>query len=118
MQIQINTDDGVRGSEDFTQRLAEEIQRALGRFSDQITRIEVHLGDANSPKKGGDNDMRCAMEARPTGQKPVAVTHHAATPHEAAQGATRKLRALLDTQLGKRTEVKGAPTIRDGALDL
>jgi len=53
------------------------------------------------------------MEARPTNQKPVAVTHEAATVDEACAGAAKKLRSLLDTQFGKQNDVKGAASIRD-----
>jgi hypothetical protein len=115
MQIQVNTDDNIHGRESLVAKVEAEVEQVLGRFAQHITRIEVHLSDENAAKPGS-SDKRCMMEARPTGQKPVAVTHEAATLAEAYGGATRKLRALLNTQLGKLNETKGAESIRDNDL--
>jgi ribosome-associated translation inhibitor RaiA len=69
----------------------------LGRFSDRITRVEVHLSDQNSDKSGQD-DKRCRMEARLEGRNPTAVTHQAASLGDAVDGAADKLkRALAST---------------------
>lgn len=81
-------------------------------FSDHLTRIEVHISDENAGKSG-QRDKRCMMEARPAHQKPVAVTHEAATVDEACAGAAKKLRSLLETHFGKLHDVKGAASIRD-----
>ncbi|WP_206930972.1 ribosomal subunit interface protein [Roseococcus thiosulfatophilus] len=115
MQIQVNTDYNIAGRETLVARVQEDVEQGLSRFAQQVTRIEVHLSDENAAKPG-DNDKRCLMEARPSGQKPVAVTHMAATLPEAWAGAIKKLRALLDTQLGKLNEKKGAESIRDNEL--
>jgi len=115
MHIQVNTDDNIHGRESLAAKVEAEVQQVLGRFAQHITRIEVHLSDENAAKPG-TSDKRCMMEARPTGQKPVAVTHEAATLAEAYSGATRKMRALLNTQLGKLNETKGAESIRDNDL--
>ena len=78
MQIHINTDHNIHGYESAAASVLTTVENALRRFSSQITRVEVHLGDENASKRGG-NDKRCMMEARLEGQQPVAVTHHAAT---------------------------------------
>jgi hypothetical protein len=78
VQIQVNTDDNIAGRETLAARVQEDVRQGLSRFADQVTRIEVHLSDENAAKPG-DSDKRCLMEARPAGQKPVAVTHMAAT---------------------------------------
>lgn len=100
MQIQFNTDNNIRGSEELRKPLEETISRSLDRFSERITRLEVHLNDENS-HKGGDNDRRCMLEARLEGMQPVAVTNNAGTNEEAVRGAVNKLKAALDTALGK-----------------
>lgn len=60
-------------------------------------------------------DIRCLLEARPTGQDPVVVTHHAESVAAALGGATDKLDALLASKLDRRRENKGGDTIRGAA---
>jgi hypothetical protein len=54
------------------------------------------------------------VEARPAGQAPVAVTHHAATVAEAYRGAAAKLSRLLDTRFSRVESRQGRETIRNG----
>jgi len=116
MQIQINSDDHVSVRDELHREVQAMIDTTLGRFSERLTRIEVHLSDANAAK-AGSTDKRCLMEARPAGREPVAVTHDAATVHAAYGGAARKLKRLLDSTLGRASDHKGAETIRkDGAV--
>jgi hypothetical protein len=112
MQIQFNTDYNVEGHDALAQQVTAEIENVLGRFSDQLTRIEVHLSDENADKSGGA-DKRCLMEARPTGRQPMAVTHQAGTLEEAYRGAARKLRSMAESTFGKLEDQKGAASIRD-----
>jgi hypothetical protein len=100
MQIQVNTDNHITGREELATQVESIVQQHLRRFSGQITRVEVHLGDTNS-HKGGSNDMRCMMEARLEGRPPTAATEQAATLMQAVRGAAHKLEAALDTPLGK-----------------
>jgi len=101
MQIQINTDSNISGQDELTTNITNTVEDALSRFSDQITRIEVHLSDANSSRKGGNDDMRCLIEARLKGQQPIAVTEHAATIGLAVDKATGKLSRLIENTLGR-----------------
>lgn len=110
MQIQLNTDRNIEGHEALTTRVSEEVESALKRFSDRITRVEVHLSDENSDKKGGNDDMRCVMEARLEGRQPVAVTHHAATLDQAIDGAADKLASLIESTLGRLRDQKRVRT--------
>ena len=112
MQIQFNTDESVVGDEALARHAEEIVQRALGRFADKVTRVEIHLSDVNS-QKAGENDKRCLMEARLTNRQPVAVTEQAATLHQAIDGAAQKLKRSLDSTLGKLGEHKPTPSIRD-----
>jgi hypothetical protein len=115
MQIQVNTDDSVEGRDALLIQVEAAVEAALGRFGDQLTRVEVHLSDVNSGR-GGSEDKRCMMEARPAGQQPVAVTHNAASLVEAYEGAAGKLQNLLQSRFGKLNNTKGAPSIRDNDL--
>ena len=101
MQIELSTDGNIDGRDALATQIDEVVKNALSRFSDQITRVEVHLSDQNSDKKEGDDDMRCMMEARLEGRKPIAVTNHAATVDQAFDGAAEKLARLIESTLGR-----------------
>lgn len=98
MQIKTSTDRHIEGSEQLSAQVEATVEDALGRFSDQITRVEVHLSDENSAR-GGDADKRCVMEARVGGRPPTAVTHEAGTVEEAVEGAADKLARTLENTL-------------------
>ena len=106
MQIQINTDHNIHGYESAAASVRGAVETALKRFSTQITRVEVHLGDENASKRGGD-DKRCMMEARLEGQAPIAVTHHAATVPQAIDGAAEKLAHRIERTLARLHSHRG-----------
>lgn len=101
MQIQMNTDANIEGHEALATQISSVVESALNRFSDHITRVEVHLSDEDSGKKGGQDDMRCMLEARLEGRQPIAVTHQAATVDQAVDGAADKLTSLIESTLGR-----------------
>lgn len=101
MQIQTNTDRNISGREALAQNVEEILTRLLGRFGDQITRVEVHLSDENSSSKSGIEDKRCLLEVRLAGQQPVSVSEQAQTVDAAVTGAAHKMISLLDSELGK-----------------
>ncbi len=103
MKIQLNTDVNIEATEGLSHHVDTTVAQALERFANQVTRVEVHLSDENAGKNG-PNDQRCMLEARLEGRQPVAVTEHAATVHQALQGATQKLARLLDSTLGRLNE--------------
>ena len=106
MQIQINTDHHIDGHEALATQVSGVVESAMSLFSDHITRVEVHLSDENSDKKGGNDDLRCVMEARLEGRQPVAVTHQAATLEQAVDGAADKLTRLIESTLGRLRDQK------------
>lgn len=101
MTVQINTDNNVEGHARLKAYMAEELETALARFEDKITRLEVHFADENSDKFG-INDKRCLIEARPNNMQPVAVTNHADTTEKAFQGALDKIKKVLETTFEKK----------------
>ena len=103
MQVHTNTDRHITGSDRLSTHITALVIGALGRFSEQITRVEVHLSDENGAK-GGADDIRCMMEARLEGRPPTAVTHQAATVNEAAEGAAAKLARAIASTLGRLRE--------------
>ena len=100
MTIQINTDKKLRVHEAFKAQLDDLLSEELSRFSEHITRLEVHLSDENGNKQGL-NDKRCMIEACLEGKQPIAVTDRANDYELAVSGAIEKLKASLDTMLGK-----------------
>jgi hypothetical protein len=101
MKIQINTDNNVEGHARLETYFTAELEKALARFEDKITRLEVHLGDENS-EKSGTNDKRCLIEARPEKSQPVAVTNYADTTEKAFMGALEKIKKVLETTFEKK----------------
>ena len=100
MDIQFNTDNSVMGTENVAERIETQLRNRLGRFEERLTRLEVHVGDDNA-SKGGGNDKRCTIEARPRGGDPVSVTAHAGDIDAAAREASAKMVSLLDSHFGK-----------------
>lgn len=111
MQIQVRTDNNIEAREGLASQVEAELAAALSRFSDQLTRVEVHLGDESAGRSSGD-DKRCMLEARPAGRAPVAVTNYAATLGEAFGGATDKLVGRLNSETGRLRDRKGRASIR------
>ncbi len=96
MHIQINTDSNIDGREELASHVKGVVESVLSRFSDRITRVEVHLSDQNGDKSGQD-DKRCMMEVRLEGREPTAVTHQAASLDDAVDGAADKLKRSLES---------------------
>jgi ribosome-associated translation inhibitor RaiA len=100
MQVLVNSDHNITGSESVTERVESMLQDSVARFADRITRVEVYLSDENAAKHG-QRDKRCVMEAHVGGIAPVAVTNQAATLREAIEGASGKLERALEHTLGR-----------------
>lgn len=106
MQVQLNTDDTIKGDESLAAWAEGELTDKLKRFRDHITRVEIHLSDAAASRAGAD-DKRCKLEARLAGLQPIVVSHDAAKVAEAFLGAVNKLQHALDTAVGKVRDAHG-----------
>jgi len=100
MQVHTNTDRHIKGDEGLSAHVEAVVSGALGRFTGQTTRVEVHLRDENGAR-GGADDIRCMMEARLQGRPPKVVTHQAATVREAIEGAAGKLGRAIESAVGR-----------------
>jgi ribosome-associated translation inhibitor RaiA len=100
MKIQINSDKNVSGNEAFIASATSLLSKELSRFSQHITRLEVHLSDEDG-QKDGQNDKRCLLEARLRGRQPIAVKDNAKTHEQAVMGAIDKLQTSLEKILGR-----------------
>jgi ribosome-associated translation inhibitor RaiA len=107
MQIQVNTDNHIAGSDELTHRVEALVEAALDRFKDRITRVEVHLNDQSSSAKAGGDDKRCVMEARLGGLQPITASHQSASLEQALDGAAGKLQRSLERTLGRLDDPKG-----------
>jgi ribosome-associated translation inhibitor RaiA len=111
MQILVDTDHNVEGSEQFSHHIESAVRIALHRYADELTRVEVHLSDENGAKSG-NADKRCLIEARPTSRQPVTVSNDAETLQGAFDGAAKKMQHLLESALGRSHDHKGGASIR------
>ncbi|MFA6457560.1 MAG: HPF/RaiA family ribosome-associated protein [Bacteroidota bacterium] len=100
MQIQINTDRNIKGHETFTTEIDTRVTSAFSRFSERISRLEIHLSDENG-SKSGLKDKRCLLEARIEGRQPIAVTHLADSLDQAIDGAVEKMIRLIENTLDR-----------------
>ena len=100
MQIQINSDHRIPGTPALAGHVQSLVRDTLERYSDRITRVEVHLNDLNS-LKGGSHDKHCLMEARVAALGPIAVDHQAENLNLAISGAIEKLDHAIAHRLGK-----------------
>jgi len=100
MQIQVNSDSSVAVDSEMLQFVESTANKALKRFEERITRVEVHLSDVSGDKVGVQG-KRCLMEARPASHEPVAVTNQADGLEEAVRGGAQKLKRRLDSLFGR-----------------
>jgi ribosome-associated translation inhibitor RaiA len=106
MQIRVNTDRNIEGHGNLAAYVSSTVESALGRFSDSLTRVEVHLSEQSGGRKGSNHDMRCLIEARLEGRQPIAVTHHAASIGQTVDGAAGKLSRKIDHTLARLRDEK------------
>jgi ribosome-associated translation inhibitor RaiA len=100
MEIQINAPSTIERHEPLTTHIETVVKEALERFSQQTTRVVVHLSqgkDAKSPT----GDHGCMMEARVQGHPPIVANDHAASLHQAIHGAAEKLKRAMDNTMGR-----------------
>ena len=100
MQIQINTDHRIEGSEARDQWARSVVESALSHLGERFTRVEVHFSDENAGK-GGAPALRCVMEARLNGRAPIAVSNDAGAFEAVLSGALHKLERALEHAMGR-----------------
>ncbi len=101
MKVIINSNAQVALDDESIQKFASRVTDSLERFSSWITRVEVHLTDENSAAKGGSDDIRCLMEARPANQQPVSIEVRASNIDHAIAEGTKTLERRLSTMNDK-----------------
>ena len=114
MQILVHTDNNISGPAAMTDHVESEVAAALARFSDRVTRVEVHLSD-QSAGRATEADIRCMLEGRPEGGSPVTVTDDAGSVDAALAGALHRLDHLLASREGRQQDQDGHASIRGHA---
>ena len=100
MTIQFNSAHNVKVNEELKVPIIALLTEKLNRFSNNITRLDVHLSDENGSKEGM-NDKRCLLEAHIEGGIPLVAKNYANTYELAAEGAADKLKASLNSAHGR-----------------
>jgi ribosome-associated translation inhibitor RaiA len=100
MQIQINTDNTIESHAPLVAHIESVVTDAMLRFSEGISRVEVHLSVVNDHRqKGGEH--RCLMEARMEHHPPIAASEQTSSLHQAIHGAAEKLKRAIGSTLGR-----------------
>jgi ribosomal subunit interface protein len=99
MLIQFNSNN-IPVTEELEASLSGFVSKALKRYSNRITRVEVHLEDENN-QKSGKNDKRCSIEVRPDNLEPITVTSKSDNLIRAVREAADKSKASLEKTIGK-----------------
>ena len=102
MQTQINFGD-VDSSDALSQRVHEQVDKALAHVHRSVTRVEVHLRDDNAGKHG-NQDKRVVMEARPEGHQPITVDAKGEDMYKVIDDAAAKLGRALKSHLERIAE--------------
>jgi ribosome-associated translation inhibitor RaiA len=98
MKIQVNTGSSYQGSTEMDTFVSNFIQEKLERYSDRITRVEVHFADHNGEKET-PMDKSCKVEVRMEGRPPFFTTGRGDTSHNALTVATMRMESHLGKQL-------------------
>ena len=101
MNIEIRTDKNIQNSERLIDYVRAELNQEFQWHSERITHFSVHLSDENGDK-GGDDDIRCMIEAKPAGLKAVVVNHRGHNLDTAIHGAIDRLKRSLEHVIEKK----------------
>ena len=118
MQINVNTDNTINKHQGLDEHVDTVVRSSIGRFSDQVTRVDVHLSNENKEKKA-DGGNYCMLEARLSGVAPIVVHDHANDLHQAINNAGGKLARALDSAIGRLQDKNKhtTPAIDDPTAD-
>ena len=104
MKILLTSDNEIKVNEVLTAFAQGEVDRALGRFEDRLTRVEIHLKDMNGPKGGPLADKRCVIEAHPAGWHPLTASDDAESVTESITGAVNKMKREMESAFGSAAD--------------
>lgn len=100
MNIQLNADKNLTIHEPYEMQIKAQLTKDLDRYSNHLSRVEIHLSDENG-SKAGLNDKKCLIEARLDGKPPLVASDLGNTYDLALKGATEKIKSALNTAVSK-----------------
>ncbi|MDQ1293431.1 MAG: Ribosomal subunit interface protein [Actinomycetota bacterium] len=95
MMILVTTDETIDHPEEISHRMDAECRSVLAPFQERIDRVEIRLVAGTGPTPDAI-EWRCDIRASAKGRSPLGATHKSRAVHEAYEGATEQLRALLE----------------------
>ena len=105
MQFQFNSDSRTPGHLDVAEQIEALVRGKLHHVADRLSRVEVHVGHVNGPRN--HDEIRCAVELRPLGMRPISAANEASSIEAAVSSATDKALTAYSRQVGKQTTRKG-----------
>ncbi len=90
---------GTLAGQSLKTHIRDALGRKLGKFSTQITRVEIHLSDLSGPK--GAPQVSCRAVVSLAGREPVSVEHRAAAPREAFDGMADRVERAIRRDLDR-----------------
>jgi hypothetical protein len=111
MKILVNSDSSIAMDARLAKYIVGEASELLDRFSDGLTRVEIHVADIDRGKTG-KVDKRCLVEVRPRQMKPLVASAQTKDLKTSVNQAMRKMVRALNTTLGKQGLLRtvGKPT--------
>ena len=101
MKILVNSDSSIAMDAKLAKNIMGEAAEILDRFSDRLTRVEIHLTDIDRGKTG-KVDKRCLVEVRAAKMKPLVASAQTREVTTSVSQAMAKISRALNTSLGKR----------------
>ena len=116
MQILLHADPHTDSSQLMADHLKRVVQTAMTRFGERVTRVEAHLSHIHSQAKSSDDGIHCTLEARLVGQDAIVVKHNAGNAHQAIEGAVRKLKRAVGSDIARHDPRGVRPGVAVAAL--
>lgn len=101
MQILLHADPNTDGSQLMAEHVKGVVKDAMSRFGERVTRVEAHLSGVHAKATAGDDGVHCTLEAKLVGLDAIVVKNHAGNAHQAIEGAVRKLKRAVGTEIAK-----------------
>lgn len=103
MQIQVNHDNHIEGSQRLNNYIKELAVKNLNHYGEHITKVEVHLSDENAHKTGL-NDKKSIIEVRIEGRQPIVVSHQSNSLDSSINKSFKKMKLTLDKIFAKLSD--------------